>query len=78
MESISSLIDQGLPADIIYLDFQKASDKVPHQQLLVTVKVHGIVERVIGWIRDWLKGRQQRVVLNGSYSKWADMVSEVP
>ena len=45
LESIS-LIEQELPADIIYLDSQKAFDKVPHERLLLKVKVHGIVGRV--------------------------------
>ena len=30
------------------------------------------------WIEDWLKGRTQRVVLNGSYSDWSEVSSGVP
>ena len=34
-EHITDLIvDQGLPVDVIYLDLQKAFDKVPHRRLL--------------------------------------------
>ena len=54
---LHSLIDQGLPADIMYLNFQKAFDKVPHERL--PLMAHGIVGRVSVWIIDWLKGRQQ-------------------
>ena len=46
LESISSLIDQGLLADNIYLDFQKAFYKVPHEHLMLKVEAHGIVGRV--------------------------------
>ena len=28
--------------DVVYLDFQKAFDKVPHQRLLLKLKAHGI------------------------------------
>ena len=31
-------MDEGSPVDIIYLDFQKAFDKVPHQRLILKLK----------------------------------------
>ena len=34
-EEITKWVDEGSPVDVIYLDFQKAFDKVPHQRLLV-------------------------------------------
>ena len=42
LEEITKWIDVGSPVDIIYLDFQKAFDKVPHQRLLLKLKAHGI------------------------------------
>ena len=42
LEEIIKWIDVGSPVDIIYLDFQKAFDKVPHQRLLLKLKAHGI------------------------------------
>ena len=40
LEEITKWIDEGSPVDIIYLDFQKAFDKVPHQRLLLKLKAH--------------------------------------
>ena len=37
----------GSPVDIIYLDFQKAFDKVPYQRLLLKLKARGIGDSVI-------------------------------
>ena len=32
---VTSYIDSGFPVDVIYLDFSKAIDKVPHERLLI-------------------------------------------
>ena len=42
LEEITKEIDEGSPVDIIYLDFQKAFDKVPHQRLLLKLKAQCI------------------------------------
>ena len=49
--------------DVVYLDFQKAIDKVPHQRLLLKLKAHGIGNDVINWIEKWLTHRRQRVMV---------------
>ena len=54
--------------DVIYLDFQKAFDKVPHARLLEKIKAHGITGNILNWLENWLKGKQQHVVLNGNVS----------
>ena len=61
-------IDEGSPVDIIYLDFQKAFDKVLHQRLLVKLKAYGIGDDIINWIEQWLIYRRQRVVVDGEVS----------
>ena len=41
-EEISKWLEKGSPIYIIYLYFQKALDRVPHQRLLLKLKAHGI------------------------------------
>ena len=53
----------------IYLDFQKAFDKVPCQRLLLKLKAHGIRDGIIDWIEQWLTDRRQRVVVDGEVFK---------
>ena len=78
MEHISKWADDGSPVDVTYLDFQKAFDKVPHQRLLIKLKSHGMGESVVNWVRDWLSGRKQRVVVEGEESSWRPVISGVP
>ena len=77
-ETLSNLLDQGHSVDAFYLDFSKAFDRVPHQRLLSKLKAHGITGPILTWIKSWLSGRKQKVVLNGSSSGWSSVSSGVP
>ncbi|CAM5126087.1 unnamed protein product [Eretmochelys imbricata] len=68
----------GGSVDIVYLDFQKAFDKVPHQRLLRKLSCHGIRGKILSWIENWLKDREQRVGINGKFSEWRVVTSGVP
>ena len=70
--------DERAPSDIIYLDFRKAFDTVPHKRLLIKLKAHGIGEHLCSWIENWLTNRKQRVVINGEASDWLHITSGVP
>ncbi|MEJ1857810.1 reverse transcriptase domain-containing protein, partial [Escherichia coli] len=70
--------DKQIPSDVIYLDFQKAFDKVPHERLLHKLHAAGLGDSVCAWISDWLTSRKQRVVLNGQSSEWLPVTSGVP
>ncbi len=60
--------------DIVYLDFQKAFDKVPHNKLMFKVKHLGIAGNVHNWIENWVSNRKQRVVINGTTLDWAPVL----
>ena len=72
------IYDHSRAIDILYLDFQKAFDKVPHKRLMRKVRSLGIQGKVADWIEDWLSDRKQRVVINGSSSSWKSVTSGVP
>ena len=77
-EEITKWVDEGSPVDIIYLDFQKAFDKVPHQRLILKLKSHGMGNSIINWTEQWLTDRRQRVVVDGEVSSWKSVLSGVP
>ena len=78
IENLTDLVDRGHAVDVVYLDFSKAFDKVPHERLAVMLQAHGISGKILDWIKSWLRGRKQRVVLNGSVSTWIQVFSGVP
>ena len=78
LHDIYEMYEEGRAVDIIYLDFQKAFDKVPHRKLLNKVESHGISGHIHRWISDWLCDRKQRVVLNEKFSDWRNVSSGVP
>ena len=78
LEEITKWVDEGSPVDVIYFDFQKAFDKVPHQRLILKLKSHGMGNSIINWIEQWLTDRKQRVVVDGGVSSWKSVLSGVP
>ena len=78
LDKLTKLIDDGHNVDVLYLDFSKAFDKVPHARLMAKLDAMGIRGNVHRWIREWLHDRKQRVVLNGQFSKWLPVLSGVP
>ena len=74
----TNFYEMEIPFDCIYLDFAKAFDRVSHQGLLTKLFNIGIRGNLMNWIKDFLKGREQRVVLNNEFSDWASVVSEIP
>ena len=78
LDTLTRLMNEGYYLDVLYLDFAKAFDKVPHQRLLSKLEAHGIGGLVLNWISSWLNGRKQRVVLNGEASDWEKVTSGVP
>ena len=77
LEDISQAIDNGEDVDVVYLDFCKAFDKVPHKRLLKKLHGYGIRGRIYNWVKKFLSGREQRVFVNGAYSS-KDVTSGIP
>jgi len=78
MDDWTAQLDSGGQVDVIYTDFAKASDTVPHQRLLLKIKTYNIDTDLLLWITDFLCNRKQCVVLNGEKSSWFSVLSGIP
>ena len=63
---------------ILFLDFSKAFDKVPHNQLLYKLDYYGICGTYLEWIKQFLVGRTQQGIIENKSSDMAPVTSGVP
>ena len=59
-EKWSEELDNKNYIGVVYLDFQKAFDSVPHKRLLSKLKGYGIQGKLLNWIENFFKDRKQR------------------
>ena len=78
LECCAEKVANGEVVDVVYLDFQKAFDTVPHARLIKKLKSYGIDGEMLAWITEYLKDRTQIVRVNGESSRTAAVISGIP
>ena len=71
-------LDDRSSTHVIFLDFSKAFDTVPHKKLCLKLDLIGIRGKVLTWIESFLTNRQQRVLVDNHSSQWSSVSSGVP
>ena len=78
-DSLASSINDAARTDVVYFDFAKAFDSVSHDVLLYKLKTQfGIDGTLLKFIKNYLEGRKQRVVIGGLESGLRTVNSGVP
>lgn len=71
-------MDDSIQTDVIFIDFAKAFDTIPHKKLLS--KLYAILNnlKIIKWLQSYLSYRKQFVQIGNSHSGLLDVTSGVP
>ncbi|KAJ7410802.1 hypothetical protein WISP_106275 [Willisornis vidua] len=77
-ELTTHMVDEGKAVDVVYLGFSKAFDTVSHNILLKKLAAHGLDKGSLCWVKSWMDGTAQRVLVNGAVSSWQPVTSDVP
>ena len=75
---ISNTLNENSQVDVIYLDFCKAFDKIPHDKLLHELWSFGVTGNLWHWFKAHLSSRSQQVFLNGKLFMTLPVISGVP
>ena len=70
-------VDNGKEVRTVFCDISKAFDRVWHKGLLHKLRSIGCSEKVLAWFSSYFSGRKQRVVFNGKFSKWVEVLAGV-
>jgi Reverse transcriptase (RNA-dependent DNA polymerase)/Endonuclease-reverse transcriptase len=77
-QDLAFILDNKEEADLIFLDFSKAFDKVSHTLLLHKLNSYGLQIDIITLIKSFLSDRTQKVVIDGWSSDSVTVTSGVP
>ena len=77
-DEILSILEERKNADVVYLDFSKAFDKVDINLALSKIRSLGIGGNILTWIKSFLTGRMQTVIVDGVPSDPKPVISGVP
>jgi len=79
MDDWTNALEDGYSVDVLYLDYRKAIDSVPHGRLVIKLRAYGIQGKLLSWIELYLSDQQQQVVvLNSCKSSWSRVLSGIP
>ena len=77
MDILTKLLADKEAFDLLLLDFAKAFDKVARKRLNLKLSGYGICGKLLAWLKAFLSGRKQRVILGEFLSDWVKVNSSV-
>ena len=70
--------ESNIKMDVIYVNYIKAFDTVPHVSLLYKISRYGIKDPLLGWIISFFSNRSRSVIINVCKSESVPITSVIP
>jgi retron-type reverse transcriptase len=77
-QDIADALNEGVRTGTIVIDFSKSFDLVPHDTLLTKIAETGLDLRIVLWVKEFLLGCSQRVIVHRQVSEEVRVTSGVP
>ena len=75
-DEVLQMLEEGNNVDVIYSDFEKAFDKIGHEELVYKMKTHFKIKgKLLSWLKNFLENRKQQVLIEGRKSQVSKVVS---
>ena len=71
-------LDKRECVGVVFVDLSKSFDTIDRGLLLQKLLCYGVKGKEYQWFSNYLKGRKQRVALDGMMSQWVEVVRGVP
>ena len=75
LSGVYQSVDDKKPTDVIYLDFKKAFDMVPHNELLCKLWMLGITGPLWQWFKGYITDRKHYVYIKSASSSYLPVLS---
>jgi len=59
MDDWTNALEDSYSVDVLYLNYRKAFDSVPHGRLIIKLRAYGIQGKLLSWIESYLSDQQQ-------------------
>jgi len=77
IDEVQQSMNARQQTDLVYIDFSKAFDTIPHRKLICKLESYGVRGPLLHWISSRLSKRHQRVIVDGESSGAAPVKSGV-
>ena len=75
--NLEKQIDNGEKMGVLFMDFSKVFHRINYSLLVAKLKTYGFSDQALSLLQSYLFNRLHRFTINGSFSSWNEVITEV-